>query len=80
MALECALSFLGIRDSRLYNNSKVTRAKIFDLCCDEGMPLGVDDPSNQNNINNLLIDLPVISCSGLPVNVPQMISLVVLLS
>ena len=40
-ALECVLSLFGARDSRLY--SKVTRAKIFDLCCEcAGIPLGVD--------------------------------------
>ncbi len=54
-ALECALSLFGARDSRLY--SKVTRAKMFDLCCDSGIPLGVDDPHSKGDINKLLVEL-----------------------
>ena len=55
-ALECAISLLGVRQSRIY--SKITREKIFDLCCESGgIPLGVDDPNNKADINKLLIYL-----------------------
>ena len=55
-ALECALSLFGARDSRLC--SKVTRAKIFYLCCEcAGIPLGVVDPHSKSDIDKLLVDL-----------------------
>ena len=38
--------------------SKVTRAKIFDLCCEcAGIPLGVDIPHSKCDIDKLLVDL-----------------------
>lgn len=55
-ALESAMSLLGARESRLY--SKVTREKIFNMCCETaGIPLGVDDPHSKADINKLLVDL-----------------------
>ena len=55
-ALECALSLFGARESRLY--SKITLAKMFDLCCEcPGIPIGIDDPHSKNDINKLLVDL-----------------------
>ena len=55
-ALECAMALLGAQESRLY--SKVTREKIFDMCCDSGgIPLGVNDPHSRNDINKLLVEL-----------------------
>lgn len=55
-ALECAMSLLGAQESRMY--SKITREKIFDLCCNSaGIPLGVDDPHSKTDINKLLVDL-----------------------
>ena len=54
-ALESAMSLLGAQE-RVY--SKVTREKIFDLCCDcGGIPVGVDDPHNKSDINKLLVEL-----------------------
>ena len=54
-ALKCTLGMLGIASSRLYCD--VTKEKIVDLCCQSGMPLGVDDPRSKGNISNLLITL-----------------------
>ena len=55
-ALESVMSLLGARESRVY--SKVTREKIFDMCCESaGIPLGVDDPHSRADINKLLVDL-----------------------
>ncbi len=54
--LESALSLLGAHKSRVY--SKVTREKIFDMCCDvAGIPLGVDDPHSKADISKLLVEL-----------------------
>ncbi len=54
-ALESAMSLLGAQE-RVY--SKVTREKIFDLCCDcGGIPVGVDDPCSKTDINKLLVEL-----------------------
>ena len=48
------MSLLETRESRLY--SKVTREKVFDMCCDSaGIPVRVDDPHSK--INKLLVDL-----------------------
>lgn len=55
-ALESAMCLFGSCKSRVY--SKVTREKIFSLCCDtSGIPLGVDDPHSKSDINKLLVDL-----------------------
>ena len=55
-ALESALSLLGAQETRIF--SKVTREKIYDMCCDcGGLPLGVDDPHSRTDINKLLVDL-----------------------
>ena len=54
-ALKCTLGMLGIASNRLYCD--VTKEKIVDLCCQSGMPLGVDDPRSKGNISNLLITL-----------------------
>lgn len=54
-ALESAMSLLGGL-GRVY--CKVTREKIFDLCCNSGgIPIGVDDPHSKTDINKLLVDL-----------------------
>ena len=55
-ALESGLALLGAQDTRVY--SKVTREKIFDMCCDSsGLPLAVDDPHSKSDISKLLVDL-----------------------
>lgn len=54
-ALESAFSVLGACKSRMY--SKVTREKIFSMCCNNGVPLGVDDPHSQSDISKLLVEL-----------------------
>ena len=54
-ALESAMSLLGAQ-SRVY--CKVTREKIYDMCCKSGgIPVGVDDPHSKTDINKLLVDL-----------------------
>ena len=55
-ALECAMALVGARESRLY--SKVTREKIYDMCCEcVGIPVGVDDPHSKSDISKLLVEL-----------------------
>ena len=54
-ALLCALGMMGTCNTRLY--SKVTIAKILQLCTSCGLPLGVDDPQSKNDISRLIIDL-----------------------
>lgn len=55
-ALESALSLLGAHKTRIY--SKVTREKIFEMCCENaGIPLGVDDPHSKSDISKLLVEL-----------------------
>ena len=41
------------QDSTVYNHT----TKHFNLCCDAGIPVGVDDPHSKGDINKLLIDL-----------------------
>ena len=45
----------GGSTNRFY--SKVTKEKIVDLCCTSGVPLGVDDPTSEGDISNLIITL-----------------------
>ena len=47
-----ALSLIGADECQLY--SKITKQKIFQLCCNAVV---VDDPDSQNDINRLIIDL-----------------------
>lgn len=50
-----ALSLIGADECQLY--SKITKQKIFQLCCNGTLPVVVDDPDSQNDINRLIIDL-----------------------
>ena len=55
-ALESVMALLGTCESRFY--SKVTREKIFDMCCDSpGIPLTVYDSHSKSDINKLLVEL-----------------------
>ena len=54
-ALNVALSLLGANGCQLF--SKITKQKILQLCCQGTLPVVVDDPESQNDINRLIIDL-----------------------
>lgn len=54
-ALRIALSLIGAEECQLF--SKITKQKIFQLCCGGSLPVVVDDPESQNDINRLIIDL-----------------------
>ena len=55
-ALESGMAILGAHNTRLY--SKVTREKIFEMCCESsGLPIAVDDPHSRNDISKLLVNL-----------------------
>lgn len=53
--LRIALALIGADCCQLY--SKITKQKVFQLCCEGSLPIGVDDPESQNDINRLIIDL-----------------------
>ena len=54
-ALHSAFSLMGAQKSRVY--SKATREKIFSMCCDSGVPVGVDDPHSRTDISKLFVEL-----------------------
>lgn len=54
-ALQASMAILGAIKSRFY--SKITPAKILQLCATSGIPLAVDDPQSKAEISRLMIDL-----------------------
>lgn len=54
-ALRCALSIVGAHPNRFF--SRATLEKLMDVCSKSSVPIGVDDPSFQKNIDSLCIDL-----------------------
>ena len=54
-ALRCALSIVGAHPNRFF--SRATLEKLMDMCSKSSVPIGVDDPSFQKNIDSLCIDL-----------------------
>jgi len=54
-ALRAALALIGAEECQLF--SKITKQKILQLCCEGTLPVVVDDPEYQNDINRLIIDL-----------------------
>jgi len=54
-ALQCGLALIGAWKKRFY--SKLSQAKILQLCSDSSIPVGVDDPQSKNDISRLMIDL-----------------------
>ena len=54
-ALRCGLALVGSYPNRFF--SRGTKEKYFELCCDSTVPIGIDDPSFQKDIDTLCIDL-----------------------
>jgi len=54
-ALRCGLATVGSYPNRLF--CKGTKEKYLELCCQSSIPLGIDDPSFQKEIESLCIDL-----------------------
>lgn len=54
-ALRCGLSIVGAYPNRLF--SRGTKEKYLDLCCDSSIPIGIDDPSVQKDVDSLILDL-----------------------
>ena len=53
-ALRCGLALIGA-SSRFF--SRGTKEKYLDLCCNSTIPIGIDDPSFQKDIDVLCLDL-----------------------
>ena len=53
-ALRCGLSLVGA-SNRFF--SRRTKEKYLDLCCESTIPIGIDDPSFQKDIDSLCLDL-----------------------
>ena len=54
-ALRIALALIGADECQLF--SKITKQKIIQLCSEGSLPVIVDDPESQNDINRMIIDL-----------------------
>ena len=54
-ALQSTMALMGALKNRLF--SKITKAKMLQLCGASGIPLGVDDPESKTEVSRLVIDL-----------------------
>ena len=54
-ALRCGLSMLGAYPNRFF--SRGTKEKYLELCSESTIPIGIDDPSVQKDVDSLCLDL-----------------------
>lgn len=54
-ALRCGLSVVGAYPNRFF--SRGTKEKYLELCSNSSIPIGIDDPSVQKDVDSLILDL-----------------------